>query len=74
MSVTQRGGDAMLRGRTHTHTHTHSSQSAAETETALHAVTAGAATVADLGGVRGVRPHPPWRPSEKFMVYQFRKQ
>jgi len=29
--------------------------------------------VADLGGVRGVRPHPPWRPSEKFMVYQFRK-
>ena len=25
-------------------------------------------TVADLGGVR---PHPPWRPSEKFMVYQF---
>ena len=25
-------------------------------------------------GVRGVRPHPPWRPSEKFMVYQFRKQ
>ena len=30
--------------------------------------------VADLGRVRGVRPHPPWRPSEKFMVYQFRKQ
>ena len=28
------------------------------------------AAVADLG----VRPHPPWRPSEKFMVYQFRKQ
>ena len=28
-------------------------------------------TVADLGGVRGVRPHPPWRPSEKFRVYQF---
>jgi len=27
-----------------------------------------------FGGVRGVRPHPPWRPSEKFMVYQFRKQ
>jgi len=25
------------------------------------------------GGFRGVRPHPPWRPSEKFMVYQFRK-
>ena len=25
--------------------------------------------VADLGG--GVRPHPPWRPSEKFRVYQF---
>ena len=23
-------------------------------------------TVADLGGVRGVRPHPPWRPSEKI--------
>ena len=31
-------------------------------------------TVADLGEVWGVRPHPPWRPSEKFMVYQFRKQ
>ena len=27
--------------------------------------------VADLGRVRGVRPHPPWRPSEKFRVYQF---
>jgi len=25
--------------------------------------------VADLVGVRGVRPHPPWRPSEKFRVY-----
>jgi len=25
-------------------------------------------------GMRGVRPHPPWRPSERFMVYQFRKQ
>jgi len=24
-------------------------------------------------GVRGVRPHPPWRPSEKFRVYQFWK-
>ena len=36
-------------------------------------------TLYDLvsGGFRGgagVRPHPPWRPSEKFMVYQFRKQ
>jgi len=25
-------------------------------------------------GGAGVRPHPPWRLSEKFMVYQFRKQ
>ena len=26
------------------------------------------------GGKGGGRPHPPWRPSKKFMVYQFRKQ
>jgi len=28
-------------------------------------------SLADLGVVRGVRPHPPWRPSEKFMSTNF---